>query len=44
MKYILALLLGAALAASASPAPASSPVEFMGYVKVFHETLSNFLR
>ena len=44
MKKLLALLLGALLAATAAPAFAASPIEFEGYVKVFHESLSNFLR
>jgi hypothetical protein len=44
MKKFFALALGLFLAASAVPALANSPVEFSGYVKVFHESLSNFQR
>ncbi|MDR1165508.1 MAG: hypothetical protein LBO66_06480 [Deltaproteobacteria bacterium] len=44
MKKIFALALGAMLAAMAVPAFAASPIEFEGYVKVFHESLSNFTR
>jgi hypothetical protein len=44
MKKLLALVLGLALVAATAPAQAASPVEFEGYVKVFHESLSNFLR
>ena len=44
MKKIFALLLGVMFAATAAPSQAASPVEFEGYVKVFHETLSNFNR
>ncbi|MDR1042025.1 MAG: hypothetical protein LBR80_18025, partial [Deltaproteobacteria bacterium] len=44
MNKLIALALGAMLAAAAGPALAASPVEFEGYVKVFHESLSNFQR
>ncbi|MDR2612697.1 MAG: porin [Deltaproteobacteria bacterium] len=44
MNKLLALALGAMLAATAAPAFAASPIEFEGYVKVFHESLSNFDR
>jgi hypothetical protein len=44
MSKLLALALGAVLVASAGPALAASPIEFEGYVKVFHESLSNFKR
>ncbi|MDR2405800.1 MAG: hypothetical protein LBE27_05460 [Deltaproteobacteria bacterium] len=45
MKKSLALVLGIILGiALAAPAFAASPIEFEGYVKVFHENLSNFQR
>jgi hypothetical protein len=44
MKKLLALAFGVFLAASAAPALANSPIEFEGYVKVYHESLSNFQR
>jgi hypothetical protein len=44
MNRLFALALGAVLAASAGPALAASPVEFEGYVRVFHQSLSNMSR
>jgi hypothetical protein len=44
MKKILALVLGTMLLTISISALASSPIEFEGYVKVYHETLSNFSR
>ncbi|MDR1165933.1 MAG: hypothetical protein LBO66_08730 [Deltaproteobacteria bacterium] len=44
MKKLSALALAAILAAMAIPAFAASPVEFKGYLKVFHESLSNFTK
>ena len=45
MRKSLALVLGIVLGAALSaPAFAESPVTFSGYVKVFHESLSNFTR
>jgi hypothetical protein len=44
MKKLLALLLGSLFLGISLPSMASSPIEFEGYVKVYHETLANFLR
>jgi hypothetical protein len=44
MKKILALVLGSLFLSISISALASSPIEFEGYVKVYHETLSNFFR
>ncbi|MDR2198263.1 MAG: hypothetical protein LBR53_02190 [Deltaproteobacteria bacterium] len=45
MKKSLALLLGIVIGVALSiPAFAASPVEFEGYVKVYHENLHNFQR
>jgi hypothetical protein len=44
MKKLLALVLGIAFLLATPAARAASPIEFEGYVKVYHESLSNFLR
>ncbi|MDR2353844.1 MAG: hypothetical protein LBF22_11970 [Deltaproteobacteria bacterium] len=44
MRKIIALVLGTLLITISIPSMASSPIEFEGYVKVYHETLSNFSR
>jgi hypothetical protein len=44
MNKTLALVLGTLLLSISIPSMASSPIEFEGYVKVYHESLSNFSR